>query len=71
MECCPAGLDTPPLTRGMGVSMHDAESWRRRAAEMRTIADGLTALPGAKAVIMRTADEYDRRALRAERLRSR
>ena len=33
---------------------------------MRTIADGLTALPGAKAAIMRTADEYDRKAHRAE-----
>ncbi len=54
---------------GWGFSMYDAEHWRRRAAEMRTIADSLTALRGAKAAIVRTADEYDRRALRAERRR--
>ena len=53
----------------MGLSMYDAEHWRRRAAEMRTIADGLTALPGARAAIARTAEEYERQALRAERRR--
>ena len=46
--------------------MHDAEHWRRRAHEMRRIADGLGILDLAKASIHRTADEFDRLAVKAE-----
>jgi hypothetical protein len=46
--------------------MHSAEHWRRRADEMRRIADGLGILTLAKASMLRTADEYDRLATKAE-----
>jgi hypothetical protein len=47
------------------------EFWRQRAAEMRSIADGLAILPHAKASILRFADEDDRagRARRGARER--
>ena len=60
------GWNRPRLKGGWGLSMHNAEHWRKRAAEMRTIADGLTALPGAKAAIEPNADKYDQLARRAE-----
>jgi hypothetical protein len=44
----------------------DLERWRRRAAEMRKIADGMAHLPRAQASLLETAKEYDRRAARAE-----
>ena len=47
--------------------MLDAEHWRQRAEEMRKIAEGLDFLSRAKASILRTADEYDRLAARAEK----
>ena len=46
--------------------MHNAEHWRRRADEMRRIADGLGILKVAKASIYRNADEFDRLAVKAE-----
>ena len=46
--------------------MHNAEHWRRRADEMRRIADGLGILEVAKASIYRNADEFDRLAVKAE-----
>jgi hypothetical protein len=52
--------------RGAGLSMLDAEHWRKRAAQMRRIADGLGVLALAKASMLRTAEEYDRLAARAE-----
>ena len=48
------------------MSMHNAEHWRRRADEMRRIADGLGILERAKASILRTADEFDRLATQVE-----
>ena len=47
--------------------MLDAEHFRKRAAQMRRIADGLGVLALAKASMLRTAEEYDRLAARAER----
>jgi hypothetical protein len=49
--------------------MLDPEHWRRRADEMRRIADGLSPLVLAKAWMLRTAEEYDRLAVKAERSR--
>ena len=49
--------------------MLDAGHWRMRAAEMRRIADGLGPLVLAKASMLRTAEEYDRLAVKAERSR--
>jgi hypothetical protein len=48
--------------------LQDPEHWRGRAAEMRRIADGLGVLALAKASMLRTAEEYDRLAARAEEL---
>ena len=47
--------------------MHDAELWRRRADEMRRIAEGMTVIARAKTSMLRTAEEYDMLAERAER----
>jgi len=44
----------------------DAGHWRRRAAEMRSIADDLSVIPHAKTSILRIADELDRLAIRAQ-----
>ena len=49
-----------------GLVMLDAGHWRRRADEMRRIADGLGPLILAKASMLRTAEEYDRLAVKAE-----
>src|ERR1700754_525971 len=40
----------------------DPQRWRRRAAELRQIADGMAGLPRARESVMRTAEEYERRA---------
>jgi hypothetical protein len=45
---------------------YDPEHWRRRADEMRRIADGLNLLPSAQASVLRTAEEYCRLAVKAE-----
>lgn len=42
--------------------MHNAEHWRRRANEMRRIADDPGILELAKASKLRTAGEFDRLA---------
>ncbi len=47
--------------------MLDAEHWRKRAEEMRRIAEDLQVLPLAKASVLRNAEEYDRLAARAEK----
>jgi hypothetical protein len=47
-------------------TIQSAEQWRKRAQEMRAIADGLIVLPGAKAELCRIAEQYERLALRAE-----
>jgi len=47
--------------------LQDPEHWRRRAQELRSIADELTAFARAKASLSRTAEEYDRLAMRAAR----
>jgi hypothetical protein len=44
----------------------DSGHWRKRAEDMRAIADGMTALPLAQASLLRTAEEYERLAERAE-----
>jgi hypothetical protein len=49
------------------VSTKDADHWRRRAEEMRRIAEGMTVIERAKASILRTAEEYECLAERAER----
>jgi hypothetical protein len=45
---------------------YNAEYWRRRAEQMRSIAEQLTLFERAKAAILQFAEEYDRRALRAD-----
>jgi hypothetical protein len=44
-----------------------AEHWRRRAGEMRSIAEQLGVLARAKTAMLRVAEEYDRLAAVAER----
>jgi hypothetical protein len=46
---------------------YDPSRWRRRAEEMRRIADDMTVIARAKAEILRIADDYELLALRAER----
>jgi hypothetical protein len=46
--------------------LQSPEHWRKRAAELRSIADGLTVLARAQASLLRVAEEYDRLAMRAE-----
>jgi hypothetical protein len=56
------------LFRGWGLHASDLQrrGWRRQAAEMRAIADGLSAIPIAQAQILRIAEGYDQRAERIE-----
>ena len=51
----------------MATSLDDPDHWHQRAQEMRAIADGMTILPSAKVSLLRTAEEYERLADRAER----
>jgi hypothetical protein len=46
-------------------SLYDEQHWRRRAEEMRNIANGMGPLERAKDVMLRIAEEYDRLAVRA------
>ena len=46
-------------------SWNTAAYWRERATEMRKIADDVKDA-GTRAVMLRTADEYDKRAEQAE-----
>jgi hypothetical protein len=46
-------------------SLYDAQHWRRRAEEMRAIANGMDPLDRTKAVMLGIAEEYDRLAVRA------
>jgi hypothetical protein len=48
------------------ISMLDAEHWRRRADELRRIAGELEPLPLAKESVLRTAEGYDRLAVKTE-----
>ena len=45
--------------------LYDAQHWRKRADEMREIANSLGPLEGAKRAILQIAEEYDRLAERA------
>jgi hypothetical protein len=47
--------------------MLDTEHWRNRADEMRRIAEDLGVLPLARESMLRTAEEYDRLAAKAEK----
>jgi hypothetical protein len=47
-------------------TIDNAEHWRRRAAEMRAIAEGLSLIPLARDSILRIATSYERNAERAE-----
>ena len=44
----------------------DPEHWRKRAQEMRTIANALNGMARAKESILRIAEKYERKALQAE-----
>ena len=59
--------DVTRAVQQVATSLHDPDHWRRRAQEMHAIADGMTILPSAKASLLRTAEEYERLAERAER----
>ena len=48
------------------TTIYNASDWRRRAAEMRAIADNLSVLPLAQAHMLRIAVGYEHRAERAE-----
>jgi hypothetical protein len=55
----------PPL------AFDDPEHWRKRALDMRRVADQMGALPKAKESLLRIADGYDRLAARlTERVKS-
>ena len=45
---------------------HDPEHWRRRAGELRTIASAMTGMVRAKESILRIAEQYELKALKAE-----
>jgi hypothetical protein len=44
----------------------DPERWRKRAAEMRRVADDMASVPLVRASVLKTAEEYDRLARRVE-----
>jgi hypothetical protein len=48
----------------------DAERWRKRAEEMRTLGDAAID-PGNKRLLFNAAADYDRRAEQAERMKKR
>jgi hypothetical protein len=48
---------------------YDAQHWRRRAEEMRKIADDLTLFERAQATLLHIAEEFDRKALQVEERR--
>lgn len=52
------------------LSINNAEHWRYRAEEMRTIADGMN-IGEPRAMMQRNADSYDRMAARAEQRKRR
>ena len=45
---------------------YDPEHWRKRAEELRAIASAMTGMVRAKESILRTAQQYELKALRAE-----
>ena len=48
----------------MSTSTTTAQHWRKRAQEMRAIADELTIFPRAQESMLRIADHYERKAVR-------
>jgi hypothetical protein len=47
-------------------AIYDPDRWRRRAEEMRRIADDMTVIARAKAEILRIAEDFEQLAVRAE-----
>jgi hypothetical protein len=47
-------------------AIYDPDRWRRRAEEMRRIADDMTVIARAKAEILRIAEDFELLAVRAE-----
>jgi hypothetical protein len=45
---------------------HGPEHWRRRAEELRIIASAMTGMVRAKESILRTAEQYELKALQVE-----
>ncbi len=58
--------DVPAITTDPPFGIDNAERWCRRAAEIRMIAERMSHLPLAQASLLETAEEYERRAARAE-----
>ena len=63
---CPHSCETGHRVVTISNS-NDPQRWRKRAREMRAIAEEMTVLTRAKESVLRIADQYERRALRAER----
>jgi hypothetical protein len=59
---------TQALFKVLTSTTRDPQRWRRLAEEMRATADGMTVVPLARTSILMIADEYERLALRDERL---